>query len=213
MREAVQKSARLLASCGFEVDSYRPAGLEDACDTWWFFFGELPSPFTRELLAGRESDAHWTGTELLNMTDPRAVISGRTVVEKLELRDHMRAVLLRQMERFPLLLLPVCSVAAFPHRQRNWQIDGRNLGLTRYHGASYAVESARLSWSCAAVGLLAGRTPCGRATYRKPYEEELLLHVGWHFGTGARPVSFASRGFNQLFTIRGSRNRPSPTPP
>ena len=178
MREAVQKAAGLLASCGFEVDSYRPSGLQNACDTWWFFFGELPSPFTRELLDGRESDAHWTGTELLNMTDPGAVISGRTVVEKLELRDHIRAVLLRQMERFPLLLLPVCSVTAFSHRQRNWQIDGRSLGLIDIMAPATPWNLLGLPGLVLPMALSADGLPIGVQLIGKPYEEELLLHVG-----------------------------------
>ena len=167
MREAVQKAARLLASCGFEVDDYRPPAWREACDTWWFFFGELPSPFTRELWPVVKSDAHWTGTELFGMTDPRAVISGRTVVEKLGLRDRMRAALLRQMERFPVLLLPVCCVAAFPHRQRHWQDRRPGSRDSRYHGAGDAMESARHSWSGVANGLLVGGSSGGRATRRE----------------------------------------------
>ena len=177
MQEAVRKAARLLASVGFEVDSYRPSGLEKACDTWWFFFAELPSPFTRELLEGRESDAHWTGTELLAMTDPSEVISGRTVVEKLGQRDRMRNVLLKQMERFPVLLLPACAVAAFPHGQRHWKVDGHELGLIDVMAPATPWNLLGFPGLVIPMDLSSEGLPIGVQLIAKPYEEELLLHV------------------------------------
>jgi hypothetical protein len=64
MRDAARKAARQLALCGFAVDGFRPAGLDKARDTWWFFFGELSAPFTREGISGREEDnsLDWDGT-------------------------------------------------------------------------------------------------------------------------------------------------------
>jgi Asp-tRNA(Asn)/Glu-tRNA(Gln) amidotransferase A subunit family amidase len=178
MREAVQKAARLLASSGFEVDNYRPAGLEKACETWWFFFAELPSPFTRELLSGRESDAHWTGTELLQMTDPDEVISGRTVVERLGLRDRMRGVLLRQMERFPVLLLPACAIPAFRHGQRHWEIRGDTVGLIDAMAPATPWNLLGMPGLVIPMDLTPEGLPIGVQLIAKPYEEELLLHIG-----------------------------------
>ena len=178
MRAAIQKAAGLLASSGFEVDSYRPSGLEKACDTWWFFFAELPSPFTRELLDGRESDAHWTGKELLGMTDPEEVVSGRKVVEKLELRDHMRSALIQQMDRFPILLLPACAVPAFPHGQRHWSAGGETLGLIDVMAAATPWNVLGMPALVIPMDVTPEGLPVGVQLVARPYEEELLLHVG-----------------------------------
>jgi amidase len=195
MREAVQKAARLLASSGLEVDNYRPSGLEKACETWWFFFAELPSPFTRELLTGREIDAHWTGTELLGMTDPSELISGRTVVEKLGQRDRMRGVLLEQMERFPVLLLPACSVAAFPHGQRHWEIGDQRLGLIDVMASATPWNLLGFPGLVLPIDVTPEGLPVGVQLIARPYEEELLLHVGGLLEQARGP--FASPpGFN-----------------
>ncbi len=42
-------------------------------------------------------------------------------------RDAVRARFLRQMERYPILLCPVCAVPAFVHGERQWKIEGRTV--------------------------------------------------------------------------------------
>lgn len=177
-RQAVREAAGLLASSGFTVDGFRPAGLEAARETWWFFFGELPAPFTRELLEGRESDAHWTSTELLDMTCMPGPITGRQVVECLGTRDRMRAQLFQQMEQFPVLLMPVCAVSAFPHRQRTWQMDGRDLNMLDIMSPVTPWNLLGMPGLVVPMAITSDGLPIGVQLVAKPYEEELLLHVG-----------------------------------
>lgn len=171
MKQAVRKAASLLESSGFTVDSFRPAGLDEARNTWWFFFGELPSVFTRELVQGRESDAHWTGTELLGRIAPDLQITGKQVVQKLAARDAMRTSLCRQMERFPILLMPVCAVPAFPHRQRPGDLLDIMSPVTPWN--VLGMPALALPMDHDASGL-----PIGIQLVARPHAEELLLHVG-----------------------------------
>lgn len=178
MREAVRKAAKLLAGARLEVDGFRPACLERARDIWWFFFGELSAPFTRELLHGRESDAHWTSTELLGMTHLAPPITGRQVVEQLGLRDRMRAVLFKQMERFPVLLMPVCAVPAFRHRERHWDVDGQALGLLDIMSPATPWNALGMPGLVVPMHVTPEGLPVGVQLVAKPYEEELLLQIG-----------------------------------
>ena len=41
--------------------------------------------------------------------------------------DHVRRKLLAEMERFPILLCPVCAVPAFRHGERAWDVDGQRV--------------------------------------------------------------------------------------
>src|SRR5690349_5088665 len=61
-RDAVLKAARTLGEIGFEVEPFKPRGIERAPNLWWFFFGQLPAPLTKQMIQVREQDAHWTGT-------------------------------------------------------------------------------------------------------------------------------------------------------
>jgi Asp-tRNA(Asn)/Glu-tRNA(Gln) amidotransferase A subunit family amidase len=56
-RETVRNAAAMLAQIGFKVEPFKPRGMERAPNLWWFFFGQLPAPFTKQLIQGREPDA------------------------------------------------------------------------------------------------------------------------------------------------------------
>ncbi len=129
IRHAVREAARLIANLGCTVDEFRPSGLERAPNIWSFFFSELAVPFTREAIAGRESEAHWTGTEFYDKLKDKPEPTGRQVVENLAARDAIRRRILEQMEDVPILLTPTCGVTAFPHRQRRYTTETKGIGL------------------------------------------------------------------------------------
>ncbi|HSM79297.1 MAG TPA: amidase family protein, partial [Bryobacteraceae bacterium] len=63
IKAAVRKAGETLAGLGFRVEPFEPKGIERSPNLWWLFFGILPVPFTRELIAGREDEVHFTGIE------------------------------------------------------------------------------------------------------------------------------------------------------
>ncbi len=129
IRRAVQQAAKLIARLGNPVEEFKPKGLERAPNVWSFFFSELAVPFTRELIAGRESEAHWSGTEFYNLLKDKPEPTGRQVVEMLGERDAIRSHMLAQMADVPMLVMPACGVTAFPHRQRRYATEGKDIGL------------------------------------------------------------------------------------
>ena len=42
-------------------------------------------------------------------------------------RDVLRNAFLAKMEKFPILLCPVCAVPAFRHGEREWMVAGRKM--------------------------------------------------------------------------------------
>jgi len=55
--------------------------------------------------------------------------SAKKVVQNLAMRDKMRASLLREMEQYPVILMPPCGIAAFRHRQRRFETPAKTIGL------------------------------------------------------------------------------------
>jgi len=180
VRRAVQEAARLLASLGVECEEFTPDGLERAPNIWSFFFSELPAQFTAQLIGGREEDTHWTGTEFLLPALEKPAPSSREVVEKLSLRDAMRARILRHMERVPVLLWPAAGIEAFAHRERRYFTEGPQIGqfqailpLTAINLLGLpALALPSLVWDC--------RLPVGVQLIGRPWEEERLLALGQH---------------------------------
>lgn len=177
VREPVLRAASLLAEIGIPASPFQPVGMNRATEIWHFFFVDLAAPFTRELIAGKEKDCHWTGVELLARTQGKPEPSGRDVVVNLALRDKMRCSLLRQMDQFPVLLLPACGVPAFHHRERNWPTPG---GTIEYLQAMAPVTPFNLFGMPGLVipmSVTPSGIPVGVQLVGRPWSEELLLEL------------------------------------
>jgi len=174
IREALRRAAALLRDLGFTVEPFEPQGLERAPNVWAFLFNQWPSSATRKITQGREDDLHWTLLESLGAAEPTA---GQVLIN-LAARDRLRASLLRQMREFPVLLMPVCGIPAFRHRERKWQVAGREIGL--FQATMPAVLANVLGLPAVTVPIAVGPAsglPAGVQLLGRPYEDELLLEL------------------------------------
>jgi Asp-tRNA(Asn)/Glu-tRNA(Gln) amidotransferase A subunit family amidase len=174
IRDAVRRAAALLHGPCFDVREFAPQGLDRAPNLWAFLFSQWPSIITRALVQGRESDAHWTLLESLPKTDPP---TAEQVLLNLGARDRMRAALLRQMEEVPVLLMPVCGIPAFRHRERRWQIEGRDVGAFQAMMPAVLANVLGLPAVTVPMGLTAAGLPIGIQLVGRPFEDELLLEI------------------------------------
>ena len=174
IRDAVRRAAALLHGPCVDVFPFAPQGLERVPNVWAFLFSQWPALITRELVEGREADAHWTLLESLPKSDPP---SAATVLLNLGARDRMRAALLHQMDEIPVLLMPVCGIPAFRHRERRWQINGRDIGIFQAMMPVVLANVLGLPALTVPMGLTAGGLPIGIQLMGRPFEDELLLEV------------------------------------
>ena len=129
------------------------------------------------MIAGREQDAHWTGTEFLDAALKEPQPTARQVIDNLAARDHMRSALLRQMEEFQMILLPACGVQAWRHRERRWPAGEKTIGLFE---AMMPVTPFNLLGMPAVVipyGQSEDGLPVGVQLVGRPYEEESILEI------------------------------------
>jgi amidase len=91
--------------------------------------------------------------------------------------DIIRGKLLEQMQEYPLLLCPVCSVPAFRHGERHWIIAGQQV---EYLDAMRYTQWFNLLAAPAAV-MPVGRSPeglpIGVQLVGRPFEDEVVLKV------------------------------------
>lgn len=178
VRRAVREAAAALASLGFNVDNFRPEGLERAPNLWSFFFSELPARASKERIAGREAEAHWTYTENLNKLLERPPAAGWQVMESLAARDIMRRKLVEQMRSVPFILMPVSSVVAFPHRERKFTTESRPIGLFQAMMSATTFNLLGLPALTIPFSLDEQGMPVGVQIVGRPWEEEALLELG-----------------------------------
>ena len=104
--------------------------------------------------------------------------SSRDVVEKLSLRDAMRARLLRYMEKVPVLLWPAAGIEAFAHRERRYATEGKEIGQFQAILPLVAVNLLGLPALTLPLLLSESGMPVGVQLVGRPWEEERLLALG-----------------------------------
>lgn len=176
-RQAIREAVRSLRRQGFHVEPFRPRALEQARQLWWKFFVRCGAMFFDPVIAGREADLSPTFQGFLDIARKDPPLAGDELLFAWAESDVIRGKLLEEMRRFPVLITPVCSVPAFRHGERSWNIDGKQveyLDVMRYTqwfnllGAPAAVVPT--GWSTEGL-------PIGIQVAGRPYEDEIVLGI------------------------------------
>lgn len=176
-RSAIRSAADALRKAGFEVQAFRPDGLEQARNLWWQFFGIAGGMLLGPMTAGHEADLSPILKQFSSWVAKESPHSGETLLDAWIQRDVLRMKVFAQMEKYPILLCPVASIPAFHHGERQWKIDGR---IVEYLDAwSYCEWFNLLGTPCAVVpfGKSPEGLPIGVQIVARPWEEELVLSV------------------------------------
>ncbi len=169
----ISRAAQLLSEAHFHVDEFRPTGLERAPNTWGFIFSQWPQLAAKRMYEGREDDVHWTLSE--NWSD--AAPTAEQALLQLATRDRLRASLLRQMEGRAAILMPVCNIPAYEHRQRKFQVNGEEIGLFQATMPAVIANVLGLPAVTIPMGRTAAGLPVGIQLMGRPYGDELLLDI------------------------------------
>jgi len=177
IRAAVRAAAEALRSAGFQVQPFRPEGLEEARQLWWKYFVVVGGMLLRPLFNGRESDLSPILRQFLQWSAEEPSLTGETLLNVWIQRDIVHAKFLAQMERYPILLCPAAAIPAFRHGERSWRVEGKTVNY--FDAWSYA-EFFNLLGNPAAVvpvGSSCEGLPIGVQIVGRPWEEEQVLTV------------------------------------
>ena len=176
-RLAVRHAANLLLQSGFQVDSFRPEGLEESRQLWWKFFGTAGGMILGPMLRGRESELSPLLRQFSSWTAAEPAHSGDSLLAAWLGRDEIRGQILQQMRKYPVLLCPTAAIPAFRHGEREWHVEGKTV---KYLDAwSYCEWFNLLGFPAAVVpmGKSPEGLPIGVQIVGRPWEEELVLAV------------------------------------
>ena len=176
-RSAVKRAVSLLMSCGFQVEPFRPEGLEGARQRWWEFFGTAGGMILEPMLRGQESELSPLLREFQAWTQATPPHTGESLLAAWLGRDEVREKILLQMRKYPVLICPTAAIPAFRHGEREWQIDGKTV---KYLDAwSYCEWFNLLGFPAAVVpmGHSEQGLPIGVQIVGPPWEEEGVLAV------------------------------------
>ncbi len=174
-RAAVRSAAEALARTGYDVEGFRPTGLDRARELWDTFFCEVGLMVLKDPLKGAELELAILKAFLARGARP--ALTGMALTEAWIDRDLIRAQLVAQMETHRILLCPVSSAPAFRHGERSWTIDGTTVG---YLEAMVYTQWFNILGNPAVVvpaGHSADGLPIAVQVIGRPFEEELVLSV------------------------------------
>ena len=192
-RAAVREAADALRRTGFQVEPFRPAGLEEARELWTKFFVVSGGMLIRPMFRGREEDLSPILKQFLEMSAAEPPLTAETLLHAWIRRDTLRAEVFAQMREYPIFLCPAAAIPAFRHGERCWQIEGKTVN---YLDAWSYTEWFNLLGNPAAVvpfGRSPEGLPIGVQIAGRPWEEEQVLAVAAvlekECGGGRRPAS------------------------
>ena len=176
-RSFVNRAASLLSHAGFPVDRFCPAGLEDARQLWWQFFGIAGAMILGPMLRGHEEELSPILRQFSSWTSAEPPHSGDSLLAAWLGRDEVRERILLQMRKYPILLCPTAAIPAFCHGEREWLVEGKTV---KYLDAwSYCEWFNLLGFPAVVVpmGLCGEGLPIGVQIVGRPWEEELVLAI------------------------------------
>jgi Asp-tRNA(Asn)/Glu-tRNA(Gln) amidotransferase A subunit family amidase len=176
VQEAVRLSAAALAEDGFVVEPFRPSGLERARQLWFTLFVEAIAMVLAPVVQGRENEISASTTEFLAFAAEQPPLTGERLLTALLERDQLRAQFLGAMERFPILLAPVCAIPAFAHDDAGWgALHKADYARTMSYSQHYnllGTPAATVPVAQTSSGL-----PVGVQIVGRPYKEDEVLAV------------------------------------
>jgi len=176
-RDAVRRAATALRDAGFEVEPFRPEGLEKARQLWWQFFGVAGDMLLGPMIRGHESELSPILREFSTWVAAENPHTAQTLLDTWIERDLVRMQVFEQMEKFPVLLCPVAAVPAFRHGERHWQVEGKSV---QYLDAwSYCEWFNLLGMPAASVPVTLSPEglPIGIQIVSRPWQEEVVLSL------------------------------------
>ena len=176
-RAAVRTAAEALLGAGFQVERFRPEGLESARQLWFKYFVVAGGMLLRPMFEHRQSDLSPLLKQFLQWSAAEPAHTGETLLDAWVQRDVLRAQFLAQMQRYPILLCPAAAIPAFRHGERSWTIEGKTV---EYLDAWSYTEFFNLLGNPAVVvpvGSSSEGLPIGVQMVGRPWEEEQVLCV------------------------------------
>ena len=170
-------------------------GLDAVRDVWTAFFTQSGGMLLREMYAGQEDVMSPTLREFMDRAAAASPLTGERLLSAWLRRDQLRSQMMEQMQTVPVFLCPVCSVPAFRHGEREWNLDGKTVEY--FQAMSYTQWFNVLGNPCVVVPAAQSKEglPIGVQIVARPWEEHVAIGVAKYverfFGWKQPPLTSA----------------------
>lgn len=173
---AVESAANVLAGLGARVIARRPPGLDRAEQVYAALRGFEGFPGHRSLVAGREAELTGYARELIYAEPGRPARPGE-LGELTAAADDLRAEVAAFMRQWPILLMPVASVPAFPAGTAEFRVGGQVLSGAQMESCCRAVTLLGAPSAVVRCGLSREGLPVGVQVVGRPFHDAETVAV------------------------------------
>jgi Asp-tRNA(Asn)/Glu-tRNA(Gln) amidotransferase A subunit family amidase len=171
----VESAARALSGLGARVTACRPPGLDRAEDVYAALRGIEGLPDHRALAAGREPELTDYVQDWMAAAPPPSRSADERVLTAAA--DQIRAQVWAFMREWPIVLLPVASVPAFPPSADKFSVDGQVLTGLQIESCCRAVTLLRLPVTVVRCGFSREGLPVGVQVVGRPFHDAETVAV------------------------------------
>jgi amidase len=172
---AIQAAMSALNHAGLIVTEEKPPGMKRAISLWPQLFSRCAAEQLQEIYTGNEQHAGASVRAVLASLDKSPPPSTDEFVKAEVERNALRAALIQWMQKTPLIIMPVGSVAAFEHDARRVDVEGQEMSVFHAFGFSRAINVLGFP----AVSIPAGRSrdslPIAVQIIGRPFAEETVI--------------------------------------
>jgi amidase len=176
-RAAVQSAAAVLKGAGFRVEPFRPSTLEALRRIWVKFFVQCGAMFYAAEIRGQEERLSPIFKEFLGFEEAEQKLTAQGLLDAWAELDVLRAMTLKEMRAYPVLLCPVASVPAFRHDERCWDVEGRRVEYTDAWRYSQWFNALACPAAVVPVGQSPEGLPIGVQIVARPFQDETALGI------------------------------------
>jgi len=190
-RQAVRDAVAAFRDAGCEAAPFGAPKLDEILELWWTLFAVGARTGIAPMIEGREDELHPLSLWLLASPEEAAAMTHARFLEAWSRRDALRGEFLQAMSEFDLVVCPVASVAAYPHGQREWIIDGQGARYPGIFGCSQIFNLLGVPAAVAPVRRTTAGLPVGVQIVARPYADGLTVMAATllerAFGSSPRP--------------------------
>ncbi|HEY0784457.1 MAG TPA: amidase [Acidobacteriaceae bacterium] len=180
-REALLAAAEALRARGYAVQPVRSRALDDLLEQarrlWWILFVRAGAMLFRPATVGREQELSAGFLEFLEIAEAEPPLTGEELLGAWVEADGVRQRLLGAMQECPVLLTPVCSVPAFRHGERGWQVGSERVEYLEAMRYTQWFNLLGAPATVVPVGRSPEGLPIGVQVAGRPWQDEVVLGI------------------------------------
>jgi len=175
--DAVRQAAKALGDQGFTVEPFRPGHLKRVHELWQDVFVRMTAMLFGPMLKGNEHRISPILADMRKLQSQLPAFTSESLLTSIMERDIVREAVLRQMEQYPVWLLPVAPGPAFKHGEIGW--TGENHVATFVDTFPYTQWFNLLGCPAAVVPVTKSKEglPIGVQIAGRPWDEAIVLAV------------------------------------